>query len=76
MSASTPPDVHNALRNPAELLPLLPAYWAEQVRAHGLSAPGNPWASQVGIFRTDTKTPADLVAALLAHLRSPACQPT
>jgi predicted TIM-barrel fold metal-dependent hydrolase len=50
-------DVHNAFARNEDLLPFLPAYWAGMLRQHGLNIPGNPYASPVGIFRTDTKTP-------------------
>lgn len=50
-------DVHNAIARNEDLLPFLPAYWAELVRTRGLTIPANPWPSPLGIFRTDTKTP-------------------
>lgn len=50
-------DVHNALTQPADLLPFLPAYWAEIVARHGLLVPGHSYFSPMGVFRHDAKTP-------------------
>ncbi len=48
-------DVHNALASPHELLPFLPSYWREEVKAHGLNIPNAGYASPVGVLRQDAR---------------------
>lgn len=54
-------DVHNAIAKNADLLPYLPAYWAEIVGKHGLLIPGHAYFSPMGVFRHDTQTPGNAV---------------
>jgi predicted TIM-barrel fold metal-dependent hydrolase len=49
-------DVHNSI-GPADLLPYLSAYWREVVHTRGLGAPDNPYASPVGVLRSDAVPP-------------------
>ena len=48
-------DVHNALAQAADLLPFLPKYWREEVRARGLNIPVAGYSSPVGVLREDAR---------------------
>lgn len=48
-------DVHNALASPNDLLPFLPKYWRETVKAHGLDIPWAGYSSPVGVLREDAR---------------------
>jgi len=48
-------DVHNALASPNDLLPFLPTYWREEVKARGMNVPHAGYVSPVGVLREDAR---------------------
>ncbi len=50
-------DVHNLVSSPFDLLPHLPAYFAEQVKRHGLMLPGSSHDSPTVFLRADARPP-------------------